>query len=221
MRTLFHGLTTLALGLAACLDASAQTANQNQNQTRDQNQNTTNQNQNTTNQNQNNQNNQGERKVLRGVIAGVTVEGEVAIDYRTNRAATAEMTYLTIVGSESSRDRDRDDNAARNRDQDDRDQARNRDQNDRNDRDQARNRDQNDRDRGNQNDNDRRASPATSGTTSMWSGSRRGPKCAGRAIATTTASATIRMQTTMIAIATTKTTTDPIGTATPIGPATL
>jgi len=165
MRTLFHGLSALALGLATCLTASAQTANQNQ--ARDPNQNTANQNQNQAreaNQNAANQNNQGGRKVIRGVIAGVTVEGELAIDYRTNRAATAEMTYLTIVGSERDRNRDQNDrDQARNRDQgerNDRDQARNRDQGERNDRDQARNRDQNDRDRNNQNqnDNDRRAS---------------------------------------------------------------
>src|SRR4051812_48115000 len=86
MRTLFAGLTTLTLGIAACLNATAQTGNQNQNR----------------NQNTGNQNSQGERKVIRGVIAAVTVEGEMAIDFRTNRAATAEMTYLTIVGSERS-----------------------------------------------------------------------------------------------------------------------
>jgi len=173
MRTLFHGLTALAFGLATCLTASAQTGKQDQDQGQTPGQSQTrSQDQNTTNRNDNNQNNQGERKVIHGIVAGVTVEGELAIDYRTNRAATAEMTYLTIVGSE----RDR----GRNRDQDDRDQARNRDQNDRNnrdqasnkdesnrdqasnknqnDRDQASNKDQNDRERNNQNDNERRAS---------------------------------------------------------------
>lgn len=39
------------------------------------------------------------RETVRGVIAGVTVEGETAIDYATQRAATVEMSYLTVVGS--------------------------------------------------------------------------------------------------------------------------
>jgi len=176
MRALFHGLTTLVFGLATCLTASAQTGNQDQNQGQTPGQSQTrSQDQNTTNRNDNNQNNQGERKVIHGIVAGVTVEGEIAIDYRTNRAATAEMTYLTIVGSERDRGRNRDQNdrdQARNRDQNDRsdrDQARNRDQNDRSDRDQvsnrdqndrnqASNRDQNDRERNNQNINERQAS---------------------------------------------------------------
>ena len=75
---------------------------------------TRNQDQNAANQAGNNQNRQGERKVIRGIIAGVTVEGELAIDYRTHRAATAEMTFLTIVGTERDRDRNRD----RDRDRD-------------------------------------------------------------------------------------------------------
>lgn len=37
-------------------------------------------------------------KTIHGVVAGVTVEGELAVDYKTNRAASAEMTFLTIVG---------------------------------------------------------------------------------------------------------------------------
>src|SRR4051812_26911601 len=95
MRTPFAGLSTVALGLATCLSASAQTGTQNPNQNQNQER----------NQSARNQNSQGERKVIHGVIAGVTVEGELAIDYRTHRAATAEMTYLTIVGSERSGDR--------------------------------------------------------------------------------------------------------------------
>jgi hypothetical protein len=80
---------------------------------------------------------QGE-KVIRGVIAGVTVEGESIIDARSNRAATAETSFLTIVGSERMRgreagagagaagqNRDRDENArtGRDRDRDQNDQA--------------------------------------------------------------------------------------------------
>jgi len=131
MRSLLTGLPTLALGLATCLSAMAQPATQNPNQGQ--------------NQSSSNQNRQGERKVIQGVIAAVTVEGELLIDQRTNRAASAEMTFLTIVGSERPRDRQRDD-AARNRD---------RDQNDRNDRDAAQNRD---RDQNDRNAGDRQAS---------------------------------------------------------------
>jgi hypothetical protein len=48
--------------------------------------------------------NKGDRKTaetqtVRGVIAGVTVEGEVAIDYRNRRAIEAVATLLTVVGS--------------------------------------------------------------------------------------------------------------------------
>jgi hypothetical protein len=46
----------------------------------------------------------GERKAvethtIHGVIAGVTVEGELAVDYRTRRAVQAEATLLSVVGS--------------------------------------------------------------------------------------------------------------------------
>jgi hypothetical protein len=63
--------------------------------------------------------NQGEAKVIRGVIAGVTVEGETVLDTRTNRAATAEMSFLTVVGSERTGDREGD-AADRNRDREER-----------------------------------------------------------------------------------------------------
>jgi hypothetical protein len=110
------GLTTLALGLAACLSASAQA--ENPNQTRDQ-----------------NRSGQGERKTIRGVIAGVTVEGELAIDARTNRAAAAEMDFLTVVGSERPQARTRDDDAARGRNRDDSKAARDRARDERDNRD--------------------------------------------------------------------------------------
>ncbi len=38
-------------------------------------------------------------ETIRGVIAGITAEGEVLLDYRTNAAARAEGAFLTIVGS--------------------------------------------------------------------------------------------------------------------------
>jgi hypothetical protein len=40
-----------------------------------------------------------ETQTIRGVIAGVTAEGEAMFDFRTNRAVAAEATYLTVVGS--------------------------------------------------------------------------------------------------------------------------
>lgn len=41
----------------------------------------------------------GKRETIRGVIAGVTVMGEMTFDPATNRAQSAEASYLTIVGS--------------------------------------------------------------------------------------------------------------------------
>jgi hypothetical protein len=38
-------------------------------------------------------------QTIRGAISGVTVEGEMAVDYKTNRAMSAEMSFLTVVGS--------------------------------------------------------------------------------------------------------------------------
>jgi hypothetical protein len=38
-------------------------------------------------------------ETIRGVIAGVTAEGEVMFDYRNNRAAAAEGAFLTVIGS--------------------------------------------------------------------------------------------------------------------------
>jgi hypothetical protein len=63
------------------------------------------------NANQNNDRDAGKRETIRGVVAGVTVAGETAIDYATHRAQTVEMTYLTVVGSpvrdSASRDNDK------------------------------------------------------------------------------------------------------------------
>jgi hypothetical protein len=49
------------------------------------------------NANQNQDRDRGETITVRGVVAEVTAEGEVAIDYQTNRAVMVESAYLTIV----------------------------------------------------------------------------------------------------------------------------
>jgi hypothetical protein len=38
-------------------------------------------------------------EIIRGVVAGITAEGEVMLDYRTNAAARTQGAFLTIVGS--------------------------------------------------------------------------------------------------------------------------
>ena len=38
-------------------------------------------------------------ETIRGTVAGVTLEGELTIDYKSNRAIESDMTLLTIVGS--------------------------------------------------------------------------------------------------------------------------
>jgi len=38
-------------------------------------------------------------QTIRGVISGVTAEGETAFDFRANRATTVEAAYLTVIGS--------------------------------------------------------------------------------------------------------------------------
>ena len=43
-------------------------------------------------------------ETIRGVIAGVTAEGEVMFDYRNNRAVAAEGAFLTVVGSPTTPD---------------------------------------------------------------------------------------------------------------------
>ncbi len=75
-------------------------------------------------------------ETVRGVVAGVTLEGETAIDFASNRAETVSMSFLTIVGSptrnwahdsanadrnkdnkdnkDNDRDRDKDKNAGQN-----------------------------------------------------------------------------------------------------------
>lgn len=45
-------------------------------------------------------------QTIRGTIAGVTLEGELTIDFKTNRAVEADMTLLTIVGAPARDDSD-------------------------------------------------------------------------------------------------------------------
>ena len=46
-------------------------------------------------------------ETVRGVVAGVTVEGETAVDYDSGRAVTVEAAYLTVVGSPRMMDKDK------------------------------------------------------------------------------------------------------------------
>ena len=41
----------------------------------------------------------GATETIRGVIAGITAEGEVMFDYRNNKAIAADASFLTVVGS--------------------------------------------------------------------------------------------------------------------------
>ena len=45
-------------------------------------------------------------ETIRGVIAGITAEGEAMFDFRNNRAVAAEGAFLTIVGSPVNADRE-------------------------------------------------------------------------------------------------------------------
>lgn len=102
MRTRLASLTTLALGLAVGLGASAQTKDSDKDK------------------------GNAKQMTVHGVIAGVTVEGELAIDYKAKKAIEADMTFLTIIGSPRGERRDGD-NAARDRDRDRNREASNRD----------------------------------------------------------------------------------------------
>jgi hypothetical protein len=85
-------VVVVALGLAAAPRASAQNpGNPGQNP---------NQNKNLGNRDAARNNpNAGQTPTIRGVISGVALVGEVVIDHRTNRAAAAEGSYLTVIGS--------------------------------------------------------------------------------------------------------------------------
>jgi hypothetical protein len=71
------GALACLLGLALCASATAQDANKNNGKDRG----------------------AVTTQTVRGLVAGVTAEGEVALDYRTQRAVAAEMMFVTIVGS--------------------------------------------------------------------------------------------------------------------------
>jgi len=108
--THFAGLTAAVLGLAIGTVASAQQDNDTKNANRG---------------NQNTGQDSSGRQTIHGFVSGVTVEGEMIVDYRTNRAAAAEMTILTVVGSPSRWGMDRSDasgnrNANADRDRNDR-----------------------------------------------------------------------------------------------------
>jgi len=99
----FASLTAAVLGLAVGALALAQQGDENKNANRDR---------------ANASRGSSGRQTIHGVVAGVTVEGEMAIDYRTNRAEVAEVTILTIVGSPArgNRDRNAGDNATNRND---------------------------------------------------------------------------------------------------------
>jgi hypothetical protein len=50
-------------------------------------------------QNRNQQSVATETETIRGIVAGITAEGEATYDYRTNRGVMAEAAFLTVVGS--------------------------------------------------------------------------------------------------------------------------
>jgi len=87
-----------ALALAACLGPVGLAAAQNQDKDKDQNAGND-RNAAQTVRNSGQQEKQQQQQTIRGVIAGVTVEGETTVDYATHRAQTAEMAFLTIVGT--------------------------------------------------------------------------------------------------------------------------
>jgi len=136
MRTLLKGVTPWVVSLAACLSASAQNQGRDQDQGRNRDRDQT---QTQGRSRNDNDRHAGKQETIRGVIAGVTVAGEVAVNYQSNRAEAVEMSYLTIIGSpergkmsgkdtattrsggERDRDRDRDSATARSREQGDRD----------------------------------------------------------------------------------------------------
>jgi hypothetical protein len=55
-------------------------------------------------QNQNQKQKHSGNWTIHGKVAGVTAEGELALDYQTNRAVMVETAYLTIVGSPAGHD---------------------------------------------------------------------------------------------------------------------
>lgn len=82
--------TLMSLALVACLpfvtSAKAQEGSPKDQQKEQQN-----------DQQKSDKSSQSSQKV-EGIVAGVTVVGETMVDYETNRAAVAQVTYLTVVG---------------------------------------------------------------------------------------------------------------------------
>jgi hypothetical protein len=77
MRRTFGALATLVLGLVLTSTAWAQDGKQGQNQDKA----------------------QPSTQTIRGMVAEVTAEGELAIDYKTKQAVYVQAAFLTIVGS--------------------------------------------------------------------------------------------------------------------------
>src|SRR4051812_19076914 len=79
MRTTLASVSALVLGLATCLSASAQADRDSEGR----------------------QGNRpsGDEQTIRGVISGISVTGEMSIDFRSNRAVALESDYVTVVGS--------------------------------------------------------------------------------------------------------------------------
>jgi hypothetical protein len=78
MKKLIATLATFSLGIALALGAWAQNADQGKEKGND----------------------PSDVQTIRGVVAGVTAEGELVVDYRTKKAVMVQAAYLTIVGSE-------------------------------------------------------------------------------------------------------------------------
>jgi len=49
--------------------------------------------------NKDSQSNNTQTQTIHGIVAGVTVEGETAVDYQSNKAVMLEAAYLTVVGT--------------------------------------------------------------------------------------------------------------------------
>lgn len=95
MRTLVAGVSPWLMVLALCAHAPAQDSNKDRDNK--------------------GKANADQAQTIRGVIAGVTVEGELSVDYRNRRAVETEMTLLTIVGSPRHDDAQNDAKAGDNR----------------------------------------------------------------------------------------------------------
>jgi len=116
-KTQLAGLTAAVLGLAMINVATAQQDNDTKNANRN---------------NQNANRDASRRQTIRGWVAGVTVEDEMFIDTRTNRAVAAEMTLLTVIGSPTRGNPDRSDASGNRNARADRDNDNDRDRDDRN-----------------------------------------------------------------------------------------